>query len=156
MRNDNFLNNFFFQEKCITKRPPGDEIYRKDNLSVFEVDGKSATVSFVKTFIFVNHESRLRLLINDNNKIRKAKDQSVYQTFLGFQVFVTRCLFCWTLDTVFQMFFFSFVSDILSKSLFVCQVISGSQNFIKWCCSISILHNDCCGRTRLSLDWLLF
>ena len=80
MRNDNFLNNFFFQEKCITKRPPGDEIYRKDNLSVFEVDGKSATVSFVKTFIFVNHESRLRLLINDNNKIRKAKDQSVYQT----------------------------------------------------------------------------
>ena len=28
------------QTKCLLKHPPGNEIYRKDSLSVFEVDGK--------------------------------------------------------------------------------------------------------------------
>ncbi|MEQ2209401.1 Histone acetyltransferase kat7, partial [Xenoophorus captivus] len=29
-----------FKAKCVWKHPPGDEIYRKGNISVFEVDGK--------------------------------------------------------------------------------------------------------------------
>lgn len=31
--------------KCVWKHPPGDEIYRKGNISVFEVDGKKNKVS---------------------------------------------------------------------------------------------------------------
>lgn len=30
--------------KCVWKHPPGDEIYRKGNISVFEVDGKKNKV----------------------------------------------------------------------------------------------------------------
>ena len=37
----------------MTKYPPGDEIYRKDNLSVFEVDGKLATVSLTFLLLFI-------------------------------------------------------------------------------------------------------
>lgn len=33
-----------FQAKCVWKHPPGDEIYRKGNISVFEVDGKKNKV----------------------------------------------------------------------------------------------------------------
>jgi hypothetical protein len=32
------------QAKCVWKHPPGDEIYRKGNISVFEVDGKKNKV----------------------------------------------------------------------------------------------------------------
>lgn len=32
--------------KCIWRHPPGDEIYRKENISVFEVDGKKNKVYF--------------------------------------------------------------------------------------------------------------
>jgi len=33
------------KKKCQLKLPPGDEIYRHENLSVFEVDGRKSTVS---------------------------------------------------------------------------------------------------------------
>lgn len=36
---------YFQQAKCVWKHPPGIEIYRKNNLSVFEVDGKKHKVS---------------------------------------------------------------------------------------------------------------
>ena len=36
-----------FQAKCVWRHPPGDEIYRKGNLSVFEVDGKKNKVNNV-------------------------------------------------------------------------------------------------------------
>lgn len=35
---------FFVKAKCVWKHPPGDEIYRKGNISVFEVDGKKNKV----------------------------------------------------------------------------------------------------------------
>lgn len=35
----------FLKAKCVWKHPPGDEIYRKGNISVFEVDGKKNKVS---------------------------------------------------------------------------------------------------------------
>lgn len=34
----------FIKAKCVWKHPPGDEIYRKGNISVFEVDGKKNKV----------------------------------------------------------------------------------------------------------------
>lgn len=34
------------------KHPPGDEVYRKGAISVFEVDGKKNKVSFENTFFF--------------------------------------------------------------------------------------------------------
>ena len=34
------------QAKCVWRHPPGDEIYRKSNLSVFEVDGKKNKVTY--------------------------------------------------------------------------------------------------------------
>lgn len=33
-----------FQAKCVWKHPPGDEVYRKGSISVFEVDGKKNKV----------------------------------------------------------------------------------------------------------------
>lgn len=33
------------QAKCVWKHPPGDEVYRKGGISVFEVDGKKNKVS---------------------------------------------------------------------------------------------------------------
>ena len=35
---------FFLQEKCCLQHPPANEIYRKDDLSVFEVDGNSSKI----------------------------------------------------------------------------------------------------------------
>lgn len=35
------------------KHPPGDEVYRKGAISVFEVDGKKNKVSFENTFFFI-------------------------------------------------------------------------------------------------------
>jgi len=35
---------FFFQQKCDVRRPPGDEIYRRLDLSVFEVDGNRSKI----------------------------------------------------------------------------------------------------------------
>jgi histone acetyltransferase MYST4 len=32
------------QNKCDVRRPPGDEIYRRGNLSVFEVDGNQSKI----------------------------------------------------------------------------------------------------------------
>ncbi|OWK14642.1 hypothetical protein Celaphus_00001155 [Cervus elaphus hippelaphus] len=34
------VNSILLQAKCVWKHPPGDEIYRKGSISVFEVDGK--------------------------------------------------------------------------------------------------------------------
>jgi hypothetical protein len=34
-----------FQMKCKVRHPPGDEIYRDGNVSVFEVDGRKNKVS---------------------------------------------------------------------------------------------------------------
>lgn len=43
-------NRFVFhcplQAKCVWKHPPGDEVYRKGSISVFEVDGKKNKVRF--------------------------------------------------------------------------------------------------------------
>lgn len=36
------------QAKCVWKHPPGDEIYRKGTISVFEVDGKKNKVRCFK------------------------------------------------------------------------------------------------------------
>ena len=36
----------FFQAKCLWRHPPGDEVYRKDNISFFEVDGEKSPVSY--------------------------------------------------------------------------------------------------------------
>ena len=38
-----------FQAKCVWRHPPGDEIYRKNNISVFEVDGKKNKVRVFTT-----------------------------------------------------------------------------------------------------------
>lgn len=36
------------QAKCVWKHPPGDEVYRKGAISVFEVDGKKNKVRLGK------------------------------------------------------------------------------------------------------------
>lgn len=37
-----FFNNILKKEKCELRHPPADEIYRKDELSVYEVDGQTS------------------------------------------------------------------------------------------------------------------
>ena len=39
------MNSILLQAKCVWKHPPGDEIYRKGSVSVFEVDGKKNKVN---------------------------------------------------------------------------------------------------------------
>lgn len=36
----NFWTLLGFQQKCNLMHPPGDEIYRKDTISFFEIDGR--------------------------------------------------------------------------------------------------------------------
>lgn len=38
------VTSILLQAKCVWKHPPGDEIYRKGSISVFEVDGKKNKV----------------------------------------------------------------------------------------------------------------
>ncbi len=48
-----------YQAKCVWRHPPGDEIYRKGNISVFEVDGKKNKVRIPVTKIDVEHNSMI-------------------------------------------------------------------------------------------------
>jgi len=51
-----FRNNESLQRhnrKCTLKHPPGDEIYRKDNISVFEVDGKGENKQYCQNLSFL-------------------------------------------------------------------------------------------------------
>lgn len=41
---DIFFPMGYMQAKCVWKHPPGDEVYRKGAISVFEVDGKKNKV----------------------------------------------------------------------------------------------------------------
>lgn len=41
------------QGQCQWRQPPGKEIYRKSNISVYEVDGKDHKVSWVVTVLGV-------------------------------------------------------------------------------------------------------
>ena len=39
-----------FQAKCLLYHPPGNEIYRKDSVSFFEIDGRKNKVSLLSYF----------------------------------------------------------------------------------------------------------
>ncbi|XP_061701019.1 histone acetyltransferase KAT7-like isoform X2 [Syngnathoides biaculeatus] len=43
--------------KCVWKHPPGDEIYRKGNISVFEVDGKKNKNLCLLAKLFLDHKT---------------------------------------------------------------------------------------------------
>lgn len=47
----NFFFSVFFKAKCVWRHPPGDEIYRNKNISMFEVDGKRNKVETTTLFI---------------------------------------------------------------------------------------------------------
>ncbi|VDD85415.1 unnamed protein product [Enterobius vermicularis] len=49
---------------CVRRQPPGDEIYRKGNLSVFEVDGKVNKVDQIGAHV-VGHFSKERMSANN-------------------------------------------------------------------------------------------
>ena len=44
---------FHLQAKCVWRHPPGDEIYRKNIISVFEVDGQKNKVKKVANIIIL-------------------------------------------------------------------------------------------------------
>lgn len=48
----------FFKAKCVWRHPPGDEIYRNKNISMFEVDGKRNKVETTTLFSFKSHKMR--------------------------------------------------------------------------------------------------
>lgn len=45
------FNSHIFQMKCHLKHPPGNEIYRSDKLSFFEIDGRKNKVSFSSYYV---------------------------------------------------------------------------------------------------------
>ena len=49
------MKTIFLQAKCLLRHPPGNEIYRKSNISVFEIDGRKNKVSrlYTDTFVFL-------------------------------------------------------------------------------------------------------
>lgn len=53
-------NSFFylFKAKCVWSHPPGDEIYRNKNISMFEVDGKRNKVETTILFSFKSQKIR--------------------------------------------------------------------------------------------------
>lgn len=54
-----FVNYSLFQAKCNVRHPPGNEIYRKNSISFFEIDGRKnkayAQVSKLFSFSFLYH-----------------------------------------------------------------------------------------------------
>lgn len=48
----------FFKAKCVWRHPPGDEIYRNKNISMFEVDGKRNKVETTILFSFKSKKIR--------------------------------------------------------------------------------------------------
>ena len=63
-----FIIKHVFQAKCVWRHPPGDEIYRKATISVFEVDGKKNKVHIVHCDIvktmFVDKYGKHLLFLN--------------------------------------------------------------------------------------------
>ncbi len=48
-----------FQSQCQWRQPPGKEIYRRNNISVYEVDGKDHKVSQIIPAIKMKHRNTL-------------------------------------------------------------------------------------------------
>ena len=40
--------DFVLQQKCLMRHPPGNEIYRHENISLFEIDGRKNKVFIVE------------------------------------------------------------------------------------------------------------
>lgn len=49
---------YFFKAKCVWRHPPGDEIYRNKNISMFEVDGKRNKVETTTLFSYKRRKIR--------------------------------------------------------------------------------------------------
>lgn len=50
--------SYFFKAKCVWRHPPGDEIYRNKNISMFEVDGKRNKVETTTLFLYKSQKIR--------------------------------------------------------------------------------------------------
>lgn len=59
------------QAKCVWKHPPGDEIYRKGAISVFEVDGKKNKVDLPPGLLIIKYQS-IHILICDSASLTLA------------------------------------------------------------------------------------
>lgn len=59
------------QAKCVWKHPPGDEIYRKGAISVFEVDGKKNKVDLPPGLLIIKYQS-VHILICDSASLTLA------------------------------------------------------------------------------------
>lgn len=95
------------------KHPPGDEVYRKGSISVFEVDGKKNKVSFENTFFFFS----LCFFL--------------YPFFLG-------CFIHEKSDLKIILF----PADLLPEPVFTCQALPGPQNALLRRGAFSLLCHD--------------
>lgn len=50
-----YFNIFFLQTKCQLRFPPGNEIYRKSNISFFEIDGRKNKVTCSFSHLLVQY-----------------------------------------------------------------------------------------------------
>lgn len=69
---------FFVKAKCVWKHPPGDEIYRKGNISVFEVDGKKNKVRESQWENFPTKYWPLNLLLSKPHSKSAGNDNGSY------------------------------------------------------------------------------
>jgi hypothetical protein len=90
------LSYYLLQEKCSIRHPPGYEIYRQNNLSVYEVDGQFAS-SYCSSLGLL-----ARLFVGDKAVCYPASQHSLFYVLqctdsmsshlVGF--FTKVCLFC--------------------------------------------------------------
>lgn len=118
---------WLWQAKCVWKHPPGDEVYRKGAISVFEVDGKKNKVRFEYTFKFIY--------------------------FLNFFLFSLCSLY----TKRFFFFYISlFSADLLPEPVFTCQTFPGPQNTVLRRGAFSLLCHDWSRQHRLPFSRVLF
>lgn len=110
------------QSHCQWKQPPGKEIYRRSNISVYEVDGRDHKVSTPGNvtnciFICVWHWSPEK----ERKPVVSERD--------FFVMMLTVVIHCWSL-----------FADLLSESLSTSKTIPRPQDTLFWCGAFYFLH----------------
>lgn len=124
-----------WQAKCVWKHPPGDEVYRKGSISVFEVDGKKNKVRSENPLFLKNKTKNPFFCFFFVVVVFKSLQ------FIHEENFLKRCLS---------------YADLLPEPVFTCQTFPGPQNIVLRRGAFPLLCHDWSRQHRLPFSRVLF